>query len=260
MEIEDDLGRTLSVVSSNRIISLVPSLTEMLFDLGLESRIVGVTKFCVRPARARRIARAIGGTKQFDFDQIRHLQPDLIIANKEENDKEGIQRLMQDYPVYVSDIYDLKDAFRTIHHIGSMTGCSTSTDRIVDSIQKNFAQVRHIYQGSVLYFIWQSPYMVAASHTFIDHILTWLGFENAAKSLDRYPELSLPAWQELRPDYVFLSSEPYPFRDKHVQDFKAIFPHAEILLVDGEMFSWYGSRLQYAAEYFMDFSPFRSNF
>lgn len=250
MYIEDDLGRVLSIRSANRIVSLVPSLTELLFDLGLESRIVGVTKFCLRPARARRVARKVGGTKQFDFDQMKELQPDLIIANKEENDKEGIQRLAKDYPVYVSDIYDLKDALRTIHNIGRMTDSILSAQRIMDRIQKGFTKIRHLFQGDVLYFIWESPYMVAAHHTFIDHILTWVGFQNMAKHLSRYPELSIDILHKMSPEHVLLSSEPYPFKENHIQAFQAIFPQAEVHLVDGEMFSWYGSRLQYAPDYF----------
>ncbi|MEO9803763.1 MAG: helical backbone metal receptor [Reichenbachiella sp.] len=252
MKITDDLNRTIDIASPpQRIISLVPSLTELLFDLGLEKRIVGVTKFCIHPERARKMAVKIGGTKKFNFDQIKALRPDLVIANKEENYKEGVERLIEDYPTYVSDIFDLKDAIKTIKNIGLMTDRVSAAKNLEVKIQEGFEDVKSKLQGKVLYFIWQSPDMVAGSDNFIDHLINWLGLDNAAGQLRRYPQLSESELQKLSPEYIFLSSEPYPFREKHINRFQKLFPDAKILLVDGEMFSWYGSRLQYAPKYFM---------
>ncbi|WP_422360565.1 ABC transporter substrate-binding protein [Reichenbachiella sp.] len=251
MQITDDLHRTISIENPLRIISLVPSLTELLFDLGLEDRIVGVTKFCIHPTRAQQVAAKIGGTKKFNFDQIEALKPDLIIANKEENYKEGIEQLCKDYPVYISDIFDLKDSLKTIQNIGWMTDSVSKSKQLVEKIQQGFEDVKDKLEGNVLYLIWQNPVMVAASNNFIDFLLQWLGLENAVGHLERYPELDEDMMKNLSPDYVFLSSEPYPFKEKHIQKYQDLFPNAEVLLVDGEMFSWYGSRLVHSPKYFM---------
>lgn len=252
MQITDDLHRTVQLAEPpQRIISLVPSLTELLFDLGLADRIVGVTKFCIHPAQAQQTAKRVGGTKKFDFDQIDALQPDLIIANKEENYKEGVELLCEKYPVYISDIFDLKDACRTIQNIGLMTGTEALALPMIDQIQQGFDEVKGKFRGEVLYFIWQQPDMVAATNNFIDYVMQWLGFDNAAAHLARYPELTAEALAKLSPHYIFLSSEPYPFKAKHISRFQSLFPNAEVLLVDGEMFSWYGSRLIHSPKYFM---------
>lgn len=252
MEITDDLGRLITIDATPvRIISLVPSITELLFDLNLESRMVGTTKFCVHPDHARKSTTKIGGTKTFDFDTIKRLEPDLIIANKEENYKEGVEFLTKEYPTYVSDIFDLDDAIRTIQNIGSMTGQDALASALSTDISVSFNQVKDRFRGSVLYFIWQSPYMVAAADNFIDYTLKWIGMTNAAGNSERYPEFTQAQLTDLSPDYVFLSSEPYPFKQKHVEHFQLLFPQAKVLLVDGEMFSWYGSRLKLAPKYFM---------
>ncbi|WP_420582564.1 ABC transporter substrate-binding protein [Reichenbachiella sp.] len=252
MQITDDLNRTISIKNPpQRIISLVPSLTELLFDLGLQERIVGVTKFCIHPTHAQRVATKIGGTKKFHFDQIEELKPDLIIANKEENYEEGIEQLCEDYVVYISDIFDLKDALKTIQNIGLMTDSVSQSKHIVEKIQQGFENVKDKLEGQVLYLIWQHPVMVAASQNFIDFLLQWLGLENTVGDMKRYPELSEGQLKNLTPDYVFLSSEPYPFKEKHIQKYQDLFPDAEVLLVDGEMFSWYGSRLVHSPKYFM---------
>lgn len=258
MKITDDLNRTIFIDTlPQRIISLVPSLTELLFDLGLEDRIVGVTKFCIHPAHAQQVATRIGGTKKFNFDQIRELQPDLIIANKEENYKEGIDQLGQKYPVYISDIFDLKDAVRTIQNIGLMTRTEAKSQKLVEKIQQGFEDVRDKLEGDVLYLIWQDPVMVAASNNFIDFLLKWLGLENVAGHLDRYPDLDEETLKSLSPDYVFLSSEPFPFKEKHLDRYSQLFPDSEVMLVDGEMFSWYGSRLIHSPKYFMSLPVLR---
>jgi len=252
MQITDDLNRTIALNESpQRIISLVPSLTELLFDLGLGDRVVGVTKFCIHPPQAQQVATKIGGTKKFNFDQIKALKPDLIIANKEENYKEGIVQLCQYYTVYVSDIFDLTDALKTIRAIGSMTDCVAHSKQLVENIQLAFDSVKNKLKGSVLYFIWESPFMAAASDNFIDHLLNWLGLENVIGQMTRYPELNEEVLMSLSPDYIFLSSEPFPYKEKHIQAYQKLFPNAEVLLVDGEMFSWYGSRLALAPAYFM---------
>lgn len=233
-----------------RIISLVPSQTELLFHLGLRDEIVGITKFCIHPARLCASKTKVGGTKNFHFDVIAHLKPDLIIGNKEENYQEGIEKLQDNYPVYVSDIYDLTDALHMIQAVGDLVGKSKQATLLNTEIQEAFKQIQPVSQKSVAYFIWRKPYMAVGNTTFINAMLSHCGFSNVFSALSRYPEVSEELLSKASPAYIFLSSEPYPFAEKHIEEFQAICPEAIIHIVDGEMFSWYGSRLLKAAPYF----------
>ncbi len=237
------MGRDLFVKRSpQRIISLVPSITEYLVDLGVGSRLVGRTKFCVHPAEALSEVPKIGGTKQFHFDKIAALEPDLIIGNKEENYVEGIEQLEKDYPVWMSDIHDMGQNFEMMQALGGITGTSSQAQMWIGRVRKNFKKYYKKYSGRVLYLIWQKPYMVAGRGTFISHILEYLGYENVVLQ-KRYPEIDDYILKQLKTDQVFLSSEPFPFKEKHLSEFRKMFPSARTRLVDGEAFSWYGSRL-----------------
>ena len=232
-----------------RIISLVPSQTELLFDLGLNREVVGITKFCVHPGHWRNEKRIIGGTKKFHFEVIDYLQPDLILGNKEENYKEGIEKLSEKYPVWVSDIVSMADAEFMIRQIGDLTGKQNIAETIINKITISFSALKSRPSRRVLYMIWRKPWMAAGFQTFIHTLLTQVGLENCVKD-DRYPELSEEQIKKLNPDLIFLSSEPYPFLERHKQELLRIVPSAKIMLVDGEMFSWYGSRLIKAPAYF----------
>ncbi len=235
-----------------RIISLVPSQTELLYSLGLENELVGITRFCIHPSdKVGKVAK-VGGTKKLDFEKIDALKPDLILANKEENYKEGIERLSRKYPVWTSDIYNLNNALAMIIAVGTLTGKAKISADLCDSIKHKWENIKDIYTGTALYFIWKKPYMIAANNTFIDFAMKHLGIQNLADDLTRYPQLSEAQLMAYRPKYIFLSSEPYPFRDKHIKEFQILFPNSNIILVDGEMFSWYGSRLELAADYFKE--------
>jgi ABC-type Fe3+-hydroxamate transport system substrate-binding protein len=245
----DHLHRSILIPRPpQRIISLVPSQTELLFDLGLEDRLVGVTKFCVHPDHLRAGKTVVGGTKNYRFDIIESLKPDLIIGNKEENDREGIEQLSSKYPVWMSDIYDLTDALRMIRDLGRIIGVENRAEEIVESIRSSFAQPL-AKKGRAVYLIWENPKMAAGKNTFIDSLLALAGFENAVQS-ERYPIVDREGLRSLSPEYVLLSSEPFPFAEKHRLQIQKILPDAKILLVDGEMFSWYGSRLLLSMEYF----------
>lgn len=231
-----------------RIISLVPSQTELLVDLDLEERIVGVTKFCVHPTHLRKSKTIVGGTKNYRFDLIESLKPDLIIGNKEENDQAGIEKLMEKYPVWMSDIFDLKDSLRMISDLGEITDTESKASDFIFKIKNSMAEPIS-FRGTCIYLIWENPKMVAGKGTFIDSMLSLAGFENLIQT-ERYPEINEKQLIELSPEYVLLSSEPFPFGKKHREGFQTLLPKAKILLVDGEMFSWYGSRLLHAMEYF----------
>ena len=247
----DQLGNEVSYqYPPKRIISLVPSQTELLADLGLEHQVVGITKFCVHPSQWRRTKTIVGGTKDFQFDIIDALKPDLIIGNKEENYINGIARLKQRYPVWLSDIVTLHDAYSMITSLGAITDTVTQANLIAYDIEERMRTVEKKSAQSVLYLIWRKPWMAAGSGTFIDSILNLLNLRNAMANIPRYPELSTEQIALLKPDLIFLSSEPYPFREKHIDELGQMNESTKVILVDGEMFSWYGSRLLKAAEYF----------
>lgn len=249
MEFTDHLNRTIFLPKPpERIISLVPSQTELLVDLGLEDRIVGATKFCVHPRHLRKSKTIVGGTKNYRFDVIDSLKPDLIIGNKEENDQEGIEKLAGKYPVWMSDIFDLKDSLRMISDLGKITRAEAKSAEVISQIEKSFAQPT-AKKGTCVYLIWENPKMAAGKNTFIDSMLSVAGFENLVEKL-RYPEITDEMLIKLSPDFLLLSSEPFPFKEKHIKTFQALLPSSKIILVDGELFSWYGSRLLHAAEYF----------
>jgi len=234
-----------------RIVSLVPSQTELLHDLGLSKQIAGVTKFCVHPADARHKATVIGGTKNFDFAKIASCQPDLIIGNQEENYKEGIEQLATKYPVWMSDISDLPAALRMIKQVGLITGKPHLANPLAAEIAQSFDSLNASTPAvSAAYLIWRKPYMAAATGTFIADMLRRAGFTNVFASQLRYPEVTADQLAKAAPERILLSSEPYPFADKHIAEFQQLCPAAKIEVVDGELFSWYGSRLRKSAAYF----------
>ena len=273
----DQLNRKIELASPpKRIISLVPSQTELLYDLGLRDEVIGITKFCIHPTEWFRNKTRVGGTKKIDFEKIKQLQPDLIIGNKEENQKEQIEQLMKDYNVWMSDIYTLNDALNMITQVGTLVGkqkestilklqiesrfnqFSTKINahlerRFISNLKSNISYLTsHISHLKTAYFIWQKPYMAAGGNTFINDMLTRCGFNNvfASTEFSRYPELSASQIVAAKPELILLSSEPYPFKEKHVQEFQNSCPDAKILIVDGELFSWYGSRLLQSPAYF----------
>lgn len=236
-----------------RIISLVPSQTELLFDLGLENEVVGITKFCIHPVGKVKSKTKIGGTKNFNFELIDALKPDLIIGNKEENYQEGIEKLAEKYPVWMSDIFTLEDSLDMIRKVGELTGTTENAIEIARKTAAAFAALpKPENQIPAAYFIWKNPYMAAGSNTFIDDMLQRCGFENVFANAERYPEINIEMLRKSNPEVILLSSEPYPFQEKHFREFQEICPNAKIRIVDGEMFSWYGSRLLKAPAYFQE--------
>jgi ABC-type Fe3+-hydroxamate transport system substrate-binding protein len=245
----DQMQRTVEIHSTvSRIVSLVPSQTELLVDLGLQEKLVGITKFCVHPSGLRRQVPLIGGTKNVKVKLVESLTPDLVIGNKEENNQADIEELEQKLPTWMSDIFNLEDALEMIRQVGEITGTVEKASEIISKIRTNFSGLNELKQQnkSVLYLIWKNPYLAAGANTFIDSMLSTLGFQNAVKQ-ERYPEVDL---KQLNPDFIFLSSEPYPFKEKHIAELQSLFPGSQVVLVDGEYFSWYGSRLIEAPTYF----------
>lgn len=251
----DQMGNKVTIsFPPKRIISLVPSQTEFLYDLGLSDEVVGQTLFCIHPNKYHQTKPSIGGTKNLKLDLIAQLKTDLIIANKEENEQKQIEYLQSHYPVWISDIKTLTDAYNMMEGIGAIVDKQSEAKSIVQTIQQSFIELNtlpSLTNNNVAYFIWRRPYMVAGNHTFINHLLESLHLNNVFKNKTaRYPEITDAELIAAQPKYLLLSSEPYPFKQKHIEELQLILPQSKILLTDGELFSWYGSRLQYSCAYF----------
>lgn len=250
----DQLGNTITFnYPPKRIVSIVPSQTELLFDLGLDDEVIGITKFCIHPIEKFASKTKIGGTKKLLIEKIRDLKPDLIIGNKEENTQSEVELLMQEFPVWMSDISNLEEAMLTIIQIGELVNRAPEAAYLNHLINAGFKDLQNLaieknINQTVAYLIWKDPYMFAGKNTFIDDILRKIGLNNVIQQ-SRYPEIELSKLQNANCQLVFLSSEPYPFKQKHIEEIELILPNAKVMLVDGEMFSWYGSRLVKAVNY-----------
>ena len=235
-----------------RIISLVPSITELLYDLGLENNIVGVTSFCVHPPKAIKYKALIGGVFKLKYNVIQSLNPDLIIASKEENNKVEIESLMQNYNVLLFDVKSFDDSLNMIHEIGKVTDKNEEAESICESITKEFANLPIIIkQPTVVCLIWKNPFISLSHNTYINSLLFKIGFTNLIDEKDiLYPEISVNSLRRLSPDILFLLSEPCFFDNDDKEFFENKLPTTNVILVDGEMFAWYGSRMIKAASYF----------
>jgi ABC-type Fe3+-hydroxamate transport system substrate-binding protein len=260
-EFLDQTGRKVILPNiPKRIISLVPSQTELLFDLGLRNEIIGITKFCIHPEEWFHSKTRIGGTKQLNLEKIKALNPDLIIANKEENTKEQIEELMNDFSVWTSDVKTLDDALEMIDSIGKMVDKEGEAKNIIKQINNNFNILLKSSFKKVLYLIWKDPFMTINKDTFINDMIQRCGLDNVFSNRpDRYPEITIDDIIKANPELVLLPSEPYPFKEKHVQKIKNSIPNSTVILVNGEYFSWYGSRLIHAPKYFRKILHLKKN-
>lgn len=235
-----------------RIVSLVPSQTELLYSLGLEVETIAITKFCVHPAEWYRIKKRIGGTKQLHLDDIKQLQPHLIIANKEENVKEQVEELAALFPVWVTDVNSYADALDMIGDVGNLTGKQDMAAKMIININEAFKILPAYNKIPAAYLIWKDPFMATGGGTFINDMMRICGFENVFADRERYPEVTAEDIRQSGAKVLLLSSEPYPFTNEHTLSLQPEFRGIKILPVDGEMFSWYGSRMEAAAYYFKE--------
>jgi len=237
----DQLGREVVLPEiPKRIICLVPSITELVAYFEMDEEVVGITKFCIYPTTWFQSKERVGGTKNIDIEKVKSLNPDLIIGNKEENTKEDIEALKVIAPVWMSDVNSIEDANNLVASLTEIFNKEDKGQALIGNLNNYF--LSHASEGvgkSVLYFIWHSPGFVAGKNTYIDSYLTAIGYQNCV-TMDRYPDIN--TLESLDPDVVLLSSEPFPFNKSHVTYYKELFPNAEIKLVDGERYSWYGVR------------------
>lgn len=249
-KINDQMMRTVEIpIQPKRIVSLVPSQTELLYYFGLEDEVLGITKFCIHPQKWFKNKSRIGGTKELNISKILDLKPDLVIGNKEENTREDIEELERNgVKVWMSDINSFDEALTMIKQLGTIVNKNKEANQLCEAITHGFQSLRNVGKGkSVLYLIWDEPPIVVGKNTFIHSVIEQLGFLNAC-SLNRYPQLN--QFPNPLPDYIFLSSEPFPFSQTHIEKYQRLFPKSKVILVDGEMFSWYGSHMLEAVQYF----------
>ena len=249
----DQLGRSISLNKyPEKIISLVPSITYLLFALGLDNEVAGITRFCKLPAHWKKQKTKIGGTKDIKFDRIAGLKPDIILANKEENTKEIVSELQKTAPVYVSDIQNLEDNYRLITDMGKIFNREDTAQKLKQEIQAASTNYRQLGKSpkKTAYFIWKAPWMTVGGDTFINHMLQIAGFDNIFADKLRYPEVDLQQLQTLAPEIILLSSEPYPFKAKEQKYIETLFSKACVLLVEGEPFTWFGAYSLQAFAYF----------
>jgi ABC-type Fe3+-hydroxamate transport system substrate-binding protein len=252
----DQLGNEIQLpCCPRRIVSLVPSITELLHDLHLEKEVVGITKFCVRPAHWFLEKRRVGGTKKLMTSSIAELGPELIIANKEENTLHDVEILQKVCPVWISDVKTLDDALIMIASVGKLCCRTSEADKLIQKIKSAFQHLRELPAFntppvSAAYLIWRNPYMIAGTDTFISNMMGYCNLRNAFSESTRYPTIDITDLRSSDCRLILVSSEPYPFKQDHIKDLEDALPGKQIMFVDGEMFSWYGSRLTKAALYF----------
>ncbi|MDG4654355.1 ABC transporter substrate-binding protein [Chryseobacterium arthrosphaerae] len=234
-----------------KIVSLVPSITEALFDLGLtENEVVGRTKFCIHPQHKIKNVAVIGGTKNINIDKIKALQPDLILANKEENVKDQVEALMADCKVMVTHVETIEDNYYLLKNLGKLFGKEERAQAFNLKIYDILNQTKLDTPVKAAYLIWKNPYMTIGKDTFIHRILSEIGFENVFKDKTRYPQIEAEDLAEA--DVIMLSSEPFPFKEKHIEELRIVYPDKKIMIVDGEAFSWYGTHIAKCENYFKE--------
>jgi ABC-type Fe3+-hydroxamate transport system substrate-binding protein len=241
----DARGRRIALPAPpQRIVSLVPSQTELLADLGLDDEVVGLTRFCVHPAGWKDRKQIVGGTKNVSLERVRALAPDLILANLEENTRADVEALDALAPVFVTRVETIPEALDMIQTVGILTRRTERAGALVEQLEAGFGrQPSAVPAVRVAYLIWRRPYMTIGRDTFIHAVLAHAGLVNAFEAQRRYPEVTPAELAGASPDVVLLSSEPFPFTEKHVGEVEALLPGTPVLLVDGERLSWYGSRL-----------------
>lgn len=230
-------------MSPQSIVSLVPSLTELLFDLGVGDYVTGRTRFCTHPKEKIKEVPIVGGTKNPRLDKIREIEPDLIIANKEENREEDIEELKRDFEVHITDVANINEALFTIHDIGWKCGVEEKAKELIHNIQGLMKKVPDEKPMTAAYMIWRDPWMTVGGDTYIHSVMKHWKLENVFADKTRYPNISLEEISFRNPDVILLSSEPYPFKEKHIQEVSEYCRKTNIILVNGEWFSWYGSRM-----------------
>jgi iron complex transport system substrate-binding protein len=240
-----------------RLLSLCPSLTELVFDLGRGEDLVGRTKFCVHPAGRVERVESVGGTKNPKIARIVELVPDLVLLNEEENRREDADALAAaGLRCHVSFPRDVGETARMVRDIGAVLDRPAEAERIAADVERRAARVREGARQApavrYAYVIWRNPWMVAGGDTFVTAMLALPGGVNVfADRAERYPTVTPEELAAADPDVVLLSSEPFPFKEKHREELAAAtgLPRERMQFVDGEYLSWHGSRTPDGIDY-----------
>jgi len=253
--VQDAFGRPCELAApARRIVSLVPSITEALFGLGAGERVVGVSRFCTEPPDGVAARTKVGGQKDPELDTIMALNPDLVIANVEENRKEHVEAMQAaGLSLFVTFPRTLEEGIRLIRDLGVLTGESGRAETVARECESALAETRRVAAGRarvrVFCPIWRRPYMTISHDTYVHDVLRTCGGENIFHDRpERYPAVRLEEMAALQPEAILLPDEPFPFGEKHLADFRA-FPgvpavrNGRMHFLDGKILSWYGPRI-----------------
>jgi ABC-type Fe3+-hydroxamate transport system substrate-binding protein len=236
-------------VTPERIVSLVPSLTEALFAFGAGEKVVGRTRYCLWPPRAIGKVPTVGGTKKVDVDRVLELEPDLIVAVREENSRENVEKLEESgVPVFVGAPENVEEAIELLRELAERVEAPRS-EAVLDPIERVYGRLRNETGGTRRVFvpIWKRPYMSVGSDTYVHDVLHTCGGENVCGYSTRYPIVTLEEVEAAQPEVVLLPDEPYPFCAEDLEEFYELdVPAAHedrIHLVDGKLLTWYGPRM-----------------
>lgn len=252
MVFTDDMKEEIQMEDyPHKIISLCPSVTETLVKLGLKNQLTARTNYCYRPEGDVEGIKKIGGPKSIDMEAVDSTEPDLIIAVKEENDRQQIEKLREKHIVFVFDVNTYTEALDMIIRMGELMGKQEKAVEMADNIDKAFANIPQLKTPlTFLYLVWKDPLIAAGKRTYINNVLTSHGFSNCLDTfIQRYVTLNIEVFKKLEFDIAFLPTEPFEFNEDDKKDILAFFPETDVRLVDGEVFSWYGYRMLHAAEY-----------
>ncbi len=256
--IKDQLGREISLKNTpKRIISLVPSQTELLCDLDLENELVGITKFCVHPYHLKSTKTIVGGAKKVDFKKNKALNPNFILCNKEENSFDFLPELEKIAPTYFSNVTTIQDSINLINDLGTLLNRRTESANLIAKINFKLNDFKAFIKDKptrkAAYFIWANPWMVAGNKTYINELLKLNKFENIYNNMSRYPKIDIHKIRhEGDPEVIILSSEPFSFKDEHAMEIGSYTNRAVTVFGDGELFSWFGSRILHSFDYFKE--------
>jgi ABC-type Fe3+-hydroxamate transport system substrate-binding protein len=238
-----------------RIVCLVPSITELLCDLGLSEQLVGRTGFCIHPWETVRTIAKVGGTKDVLMDRVRELEPTHVVVNIDENLKEDAETLAEFVPnVVVTHPLGPRDNLDLYRQMGETFGVEAEAERLCEEFEEAYEKaVAGVGEGqNVLYLIWRDPWMGVARDTYISQTLALFNWHTLpADAIERYPQVDL---SQNGVDRVLLSSEPFHFKEQHVEEVEALVPGSRVSLIDGEMTSWYGSRAIRGLDYLAEFT------
>jgi len=248
--ITDQTGQVIEITQPpKKVVSLVPSITYTLHRLGLEDEVTGITRFCKFPENWKKTKTIIGGTKDVKIERIANLQPDLILANKEENAKEAVEELQKIAPVYISDVSGLSTNARFINDLGEIFDKNDVARQINKNIDSNLKALKAYKPLKSIYFIWREPWMSVGGDTFISQMMQYAGFDNLLKHQKRYPVVKIEELKKMNPEMILLCSEPFPFKEKHQEEMQKYFPDTPIKIVEGEAFTWFGAYPEKAFQY-----------